>query len=141
VTEQRNEHAGAGAPGGEATTRAGTATEERHSDSWETPLRVPHDVWAVFLRARTRDPHVYVGDVHAPDAEMALVLAKENYTRRDPCVNLWVVRADQIHATAADAVEMFAPVTDKSYRFGGSYRQQQKAYRSSWRLSQREEDQ
>ncbi len=108
---------------------------------WERRLGAAPDVWAVFLQARRRDPHVYVGDVHAPDAEMALVLAKEGYTRRDPCVNLWVVRADQIHATTHSAEEMFDPVTDKSYRFGGSYRQQQKAYRSAWRLSHREEDQ
>ena len=78
---------------------------------WEGPLAAPPDVWAVFLQARKRDPHMYVGDIHAPDAEMALVLAKENYTRRDPCVNLWVVRADQIHATTSDAVEMFEPAT------------------------------
>ncbi len=110
-------------------------------DRWQRALDAPRDVWAVFLQARRRDPHVYVGDVHAPDAEMALVLAKEGYTRRDPCVNLWVVRADQIHATTTGAEEMFEPATDKSYRFGGSYRQQQKFYRSAWRLSHREEDQ
>lgn len=108
---------------------------------WGDSLATPHDVWAVFLQAHRRDPHVYVGDVHAPDAEMALVLAKENYTRRDPCVNLWVVRVDQIHTTPADAAEIFEPATDKSYRFGGSYRQQQKVYRTGWRLSHREEDQ
>jgi ring-1,2-phenylacetyl-CoA epoxidase subunit PaaB len=107
---------------------------------WEAAIAAPHDVWAVFLQARRRDPHVYVGDVHASDPEMALVLAKESYTRRDPCVNLWVVRADQIHATMVEAEEMFVPATDKSYRFGGSYRQQQKAYRGSWALSHRDEE-
>lgn len=108
---------------------------------WTRPLAAPQDVWAVFLQARRRDPHVYVGDVHAPDAEMALLLAKENYARRDPCVNLWVVPAAAIHQTASEAAAMFEPVTDKSYRFGGSYRQQQRVYRSAWRLSHREEDQ
>ncbi len=112
-----------------------------HATHWGDPLATPHDVWAVFLRAHRRDPHVYVGDVHAPDAEMALVLAKESYTRRDPCVSLWVVRVDQIHTTPADAAEIFEPATDKSYRFGGSYREQQKVYRTGWRLSHREEDQ
>jgi ring-1,2-phenylacetyl-CoA epoxidase subunit PaaB len=108
---------------------------------WTRPLGAPPDVWAVFLQARRRDPHVYVGDVHAPDAEMALLLAKENYARRDPCVNLWVVPAAEIRETTSEAAEMFEPVTDKSYRFGGSYRQQQRVYRSAWRLSHREEDQ
>jgi ring-1,2-phenylacetyl-CoA epoxidase subunit PaaB len=98
---------------------------------WERRLDAPPDVWAVFLQSRTRDPHIHVGDVHAPDAEMALVVAKENYARRDPCVSLWVVRA----------AEMFDPALDKSYRFGGSYRKQQQVYRSAWRLSHRDEDQ
>ncbi len=74
---------------------------------WARPLPAPADVWAVFLQARKRDPHVHVGDVHAPDSEMALVLAKENYARRDPCVSLWVVRAAEIYATTADAAGMF----------------------------------
>ncbi len=111
------------------------------SRRWGDPLAERTDVWAVFLQAHKRDPHVYVGDVHAPDPEMALVLAKESFTRRDPCVNLWVVRADQIHTSPPDAATMFEPATDKSYRFGGSYRQQQKVYRSAWRLSHRDEDQ
>ena len=109
--------------------------------AWERRLDTPHDVWAVFLQARPRDSHVHVGDVHAPDAEMALVVAKENYTRRDPCVSLWVVRAEEIHGTTAEAAEMFEPAIDESYRFGGSYRKQQQVYRSSWRLSHRDEDQ
>jgi len=109
-------------------------------DAWERRLTTGQDVWAVFVQAHRRDPHVHVGDVHAPDPEMALVLAKESYTRRDPCVNLWVVHANEIHATTQTAEEMFEPVTDKSYRFGGSYRQQQKAYRGADRLGHREED-
>jgi ring-1,2-phenylacetyl-CoA epoxidase subunit PaaB len=113
----------------------------RRRGAWERRLDAPRDVWAVFLQSRTRDPHIHVGDVHAPDAEMALVVAKENYARRDPCVSLWVVRADEIHATTADIAEIFDPAIDKSYRFGGSYRKQQQVYRSAWRLSHRDEDQ
>jgi ring-1,2-phenylacetyl-CoA epoxidase subunit PaaB len=107
---------------------------------WIRTLDAPADVWAVFLQARRRDAHVYVGDVHAPDAEMALLLAKENYTRRDPCVSLWVVPAREIRATASDAVEMFEPATDKSYRFGGSYRQQQRVYRGGYQIAPAEDE-
>jgi ring-1,2-phenylacetyl-CoA epoxidase subunit PaaB len=60
---------------------------------------------------------------------MALLLAKEQFARRDPCVNLWVVRYADIAATSYDDADMFAPATDKSYRFGGSYREQQRIYR------------
>jgi len=86
-------------------------------------------VFAVFRQETKNDPHVHVGDVHAPDAEMALVLAKEQFARRDPCVNLWVARYSDIAATRYEDADMLEPSTDKSYRFGGSYREQQRVYR------------
>jgi ring-1,2-phenylacetyl-CoA epoxidase subunit PaaB len=86
-------------------------------------------VFAVFRQETKNDTHVHVGDMHAPDAEMALLLAKEQFARRDPCVNLWVVRHADISATAYEDADMLEPSTDKSYRFGGSYREQQRVYR------------
>ena len=50
-------------------------------------------VFEVFHQQARGEPHVYVGSVHATDAEMALLLAKEQYARRQACVNLWVVPA------------------------------------------------
>lgn len=87
-------------------------------------------VYAVFRQDTKNDPHVHVGEVHATDAEMALVLAKEQFARRDPCVNLWVVAFRDIVATAYDEADIFEPSTDKSYRFGGSYREQQRVMRT-----------
>ncbi len=92
------------------------------SDAWK--------IYAVFRQDTKNDSHVHVGDVHAPDLEMALVLAKEQFARRDPCVNLWVVPYSQIGASAYDDADIFEPATDKSYRFGGSYREQQRVMRS-----------
>ncbi len=89
----------------------------------------PEHVYAVFRQDTKNDSHVHVGDVHAPDAEMALILAKEQFARRDPCVNLWVARYADIGATPYEDADMFDPATDKSYRFGGSYREQQRIYR------------
>ncbi len=92
-------------------------------------------IFAVFRQDTKNDPHVHVGDVHATDAEMALILAKEQFARRDPCVNLWVVPYTAIGATAYDDAEMFEPATDKSYRFGGSYREQQRVMKPRRRES------
>jgi len=86
-------------------------------------------IYAVFRQDTKNDPHVHVGDVHASDPEMALVLAKEQFARRDPCVNLWVVPFAGIEATSYEDADMFDPAIDKSYRFGGSYREQQRVYR------------
>jgi len=92
-------------------------------------------IYAVFRQDTKNDPHVHVGEVQAPDAEMALVLAKEQFARRDPCVNLWVVSFRDIVATAYADADLFEPATDKSYRFGGSYREQQRIMRTPRRES------
>jgi ring-1,2-phenylacetyl-CoA epoxidase subunit PaaB len=89
-----------------------------------TPVEVAPRLFAVFRQEARGEPHVHVGDVHAPDAEMALVLAKEQFTRREPCVNLWVVPYPAITATRYDDADLFRPATDRSYRFGGAYREQ-----------------
>jgi ring-1,2-phenylacetyl-CoA epoxidase subunit PaaB len=94
----------------------------------KSEVEVAH-LFAVFRQDTKNDAHVHVGDVHAPDAEMALVLAKEQFTRRDPCVNLWVIPYAAIAATSYEDVDLFEHVTDKSYRFGGSYREQQRVTR------------
>jgi ring-1,2-phenylacetyl-CoA epoxidase subunit PaaB len=86
-------------------------------------------LFAVFRQDTKNDAHVHVGEVHAPDAEMALVLAKEQFARRDPCVSLWVVPYSAIEGSAHQDADMFDPAIDKSYRFGGSYREQQRVYR------------
>lgn len=92
-------------------------------------------IFAVFRQDTKNDAHVHVGDVHAADPEMALVLAKEQFARRDPCVNLWVVLYTAIGATSYDDAEIFEPSTDKSYRFGGSYREQQRVMKPRRRES------
>lgn len=64
---------------------------------------------------------MHVGSVHAPDAESALVLAKEQFGRRQACVNMWVVPAEAITATAYEDADMFEHGSDKSYREAFGY--------------------
>jgi ring-1,2-phenylacetyl-CoA epoxidase subunit PaaB len=80
------------------------------------------EVYEVFHQQTRGDAHVYVGSVHAPDAEMALLLAKEQYARRQACVNLWVVPASAIVATEYQDEDIFERATDKSYREAWGYK-------------------
>jgi ring-1,2-phenylacetyl-CoA epoxidase subunit PaaB len=84
-----------------------------------TPLP-EHDTqwpeWEVFVQAKRGGPHINVGAVHAPDPEMALLLAKENFIRREPCVNLWIVNTEDIHATASEDDALFQYTFDRTYR-------------------------
>ncbi len=94
--------------------------------------KMPDTQWPlyeVFHQKARGEHHVHVGAVHASDAEMALVLAKEQYGRRMACVNLWVVRADQIYASDYSDSDMFAHATDKSYREAFGYKVGEKVKR------------
>src|SRR3972149_1734408 len=91
----------------------------------DAPITMTDTQWKVFevFHQQARgEPHVHVGSIHAPDAEMALVLAKEQYSRRQACVNLWVVPAEAILATDYENDDIFERATDKSYRESWGYK-------------------
>jgi ring-1,2-phenylacetyl-CoA epoxidase subunit PaaB len=67
--------------------------------------------YIVLHQEREGKPHAYAGSVHAPDAEMALLNARDVFVRRPECVSLWVVRADRVYAVTAEELE------DKPDRF------------------------
>lgn len=83
-------------------------------DQWET--------YEVFHQTSRGAQHVHVGSVHAANAELALIFAKEQYARRMKCVNLWVVRTSAITVSSYDDSDMFEPATDKSYREAFGYK-------------------
>jgi len=58
----------------------------------------------VFQQEQPGRPHLGAGSVHAPDAELALLNARDVFVRRPPCVSLWVVPADAITGITAEAV-------------------------------------
>ena len=78
-------------------------------------------VFEVFHQQARGEPHVHVGAIHAPDAETALILAKEQFGRRQACVNMWVVLAEAITATPYEDADIFQHGTDKSYREAFGY--------------------
>lgn len=79
--------------------------------------------WEIFQQQRRGDPFEHVGSVHASDAEMALLMAKEQFARRGRCVQLWVVPSAAILATPLSEDEtIFVQGTDKSYREAFGYR-------------------
>lgn len=83
--------------------------------------------WEVFQQSRRGEHHAHVGSLHAPDAEIALLLAKENFARRGACVNLWVVPAHQIHASDYADEDVFEHTTDRMYREPGGFHGLRKA--------------
>jgi ring-1,2-phenylacetyl-CoA epoxidase subunit PaaB len=74
------------------------------------------DTWEVFHQTKKGDAHVHVGSVHAPDAGMALQMARDQFARRLKCASLWVVNSRHIIATDYQDENFFAQTTDRSYR-------------------------
>ena len=72
-------------------------------------------LWEVFIRPRNGLAHKHVGSLHAADEVMALLAARDVYTRRGEGKSIWVVRSDTASDPAQDA-EIFEPAADKVYR-------------------------
>jgi len=71
------------------------------------------NTYEVFLKKDGRGEFRHVGSMQAPDAEMALPLARESYARRAEGDLMWLVdRADLIVADEA----LLAPNADKPHR-------------------------
>jgi ring-1,2-phenylacetyl-CoA epoxidase subunit PaaB len=74
-------------------------------------------LWEVFVRPKAGLDHKHCGSLHAPDAPMALQLAREVYTRRQDGCSIWVVPSSQITASDPGDKDMyFDPMEDKVYR-------------------------
>ena len=80
------------------------------------------EVWDVLGKRTDADEFSVVGGVKAPDAEMALVLARETHFRHKEGVAYAVRRrgSDELHV-GQDAPETLGGVTDHSYRRQEAY--------------------
>lgn len=73
-------------------------------------------LWEVFVRAKSGLHHKHCGSLHAPDAEMALRLARDLYTRRQEGVSIWVAQACHVKASdPQDKAMFFDPAEDKAF--------------------------
>ena len=74
-------------------------------------------LWEVFIRSQHGLAHRHVGSVHASDAKMAMLNARDVYTRRNEGLSIWVVQASNIRASAPDDKgPLFDPANTKVYR-------------------------
>jgi ring-1,2-phenylacetyl-CoA epoxidase subunit PaaB len=74
------------------------------------------DTYEVFHQKKRGEPHIHVGSVHAPDPQVALQYARDQFARRLQCVSLWVVNAKDVVATDYQDDRFFGITLDKSYR-------------------------
>ena len=88
-------------------------TEKSPLDQWQT--------YEVFTQAKSGAHHTHVGSVHAPNGEMAYILAKEQFGRRSKVTSLWVAKTAVI-VTAENDAELFLRNDEKLYREAGGFK-------------------
>jgi ring-1,2-phenylacetyl-CoA epoxidase subunit PaaB len=85
-----------------------------NEESWPT--------YEVFTQKKRGAQHTHAGIVHAPNPEMALVFAKEQFARRGQTVNVWVVPSSQVLATSYDDSDIFETTPEKIHREAAGYK-------------------
>lgn len=78
--------------------------------------------YEVFHQSKRGTQHVHVGIVHAPNPDMALLYAKEQYARRGATTNLWVVPSNAVFATEYLDSDIFDTTQEKIYRDPATYK-------------------
>lgn len=74
-------------------------------------------LWEVFVRSKQGIEHKHCGSLHAADAQQALQMARDVYTRRQEGVSIWVLPSAAIAASDPQDKDMlFEPAVDKIYR-------------------------
>ncbi|WP_027725864.1 1,2-phenylacetyl-CoA epoxidase subunit PaaB [Tuberibacillus calidus] len=74
-----------------------------------------YEEYEVFSRKKDGMPLEHRFSLLAPNAEMALILAKENFFRREPIADLWVVKRSNIRKMTQEERLAFGRL-DKAYR-------------------------
>ncbi|MDC0580002.1 hypothetical protein OAP11_04495 [Bacteroidia bacterium] len=78
--------------------------------------------YEVFHQNKRGAQHKHVGIVHAPNPDMALLYAKEQYARREVTANIWVVPSSCVSATEYADDDIFITAPEKLYRNPASYK-------------------
>ena len=78
--------------------------------------------YEVFHQNKRGAQHKHVGIVHAPNTDMALLYAKEQYARREQTANIWVAPSSCISATEYADDDIFTTTPEKIYRNPATYK-------------------
>ena len=85
--------------------------------------------YEVFLKKDGKDPFTHAGSLDAPDPELALMLARDSYTRRTEGRHMWVVARE--HLLVADEVDLAMADRAHKHNDGAWVSEQRKAQRGS----------
>ena len=111
---------------------------QNNSPENETAQHQHWETYEVFTQKKRGAQHLHVGSLHAASHEMALVLAKEQYGRRDTCFNIWIVKTTDVYALNTEDSDMFENNRDKKYRLPQGFKVSDKI--TAFKKAQKEEE-
>lgn len=85
--------------------------------------------YEVFSRRTDTAPLQHQFSLLAPNEKMALIMAKENFLRREPAVDIWVAKREHITTGKEIGEEIFHNIDNKQYRETKGYGYLKKRWR------------
>lgn len=82
----------------------------------ENQIDAFYQEYEVFSRKNNAAPMQHQFSLLAPNREMALVLARENFMRRESVEDLWVVKREDIFKITESEKDMLQRLDNKQYR-------------------------
>jgi ring-1,2-phenylacetyl-CoA epoxidase subunit PaaB len=83
----------------------------------------------VFSKRTATSPMQYQFSLLAPNHELALVMAQENFMRREPVADIWVVKRDDIRKMSLEERQTLQRLDNKDYRNTKGYGYLKKKWR------------
>ncbi|MDQ6597168.1 1,2-phenylacetyl-CoA epoxidase subunit PaaB [Bacillus salipaludis] len=83
----------------------------------------------VFSKRTPSSPFQHQFSLLAPNAEMAMVMAQENFMRRDPVADIWVVNREDIRGMSKEEKLTLQRLDNKDYRTTKGYGYLKKKWR------------
>lgn len=83
----------------------------------------------VFSKRTDTSPMQYQFSLLAPNHELALVMAQENFMRREPVADIWVVKRDDVRKMTLEERQTLQRLDNKDYRNTKGYGYLKKKWR------------
>lgn len=80
-----------------------------------------YQIYEVFSKRNHKGDFQHQFSLLAPNKEMAFVMAQENFMRREPVVDIWVVKRDDIRMLQPEEREIVNRLDNKDYRLTKGY--------------------
>ncbi|WP_346728943.1 1,2-phenylacetyl-CoA epoxidase subunit PaaB [Lederbergia citrea] len=88
-----------------------------------------YEIFEVFSKRTHKSDFQHQFNLLAPNHEMAFIMAQENFMRREPVVDLWIVKRSDIRMMKPEERDSLARLDNKDYRTTKGYGYLKKKWR------------